>query len=371
MRLHALGIPPTITIKEYSCCAFTNQLRLFCNFMKESGCEVIHYGHEHSVVDCDEHVSVTYDHEMKRNYGDDYRSKQRFFPNNTTDEIHTLFNNRSLLEISKRKSSDFDIVLCFWGMGHYGVGKQLMDLGWPVVEPCIGYSHSFAKNRVFASYAIMNIHYIENKQDPCLWDTVIPHYVDPNEFEYSDVKDDYFLFMGRIIPSKGVGLILDLAKHTNKKIIIAGYGDAGSFYKDQIPKNVEFLGVVGSEQRKKLLSKAKALLSPSLYIEPGPLVLSESLISGTPVISTDWGGFVDNNKHGKTGFRCRTFGQFIEAINTIDKIDNRYCRDYAIKNFSTEYAKNRYIDYFSIVRQRYEHGFYFSKNNSNSIYESL
>jgi len=39
MRLHALGIPPTITNKEYSCCAFTNQLRLFCKLMNESGFE--------------------------------------------------------------------------------------------------------------------------------------------------------------------------------------------------------------------------------------------------------------------------------------------------------------------------------------------
>lgn len=371
MRLHALGVPPTITIKEYSCCCFTNQLRLFCKFMKLEGFEVIHYGHEHSQVECTEHVSVLYDKELKKVYGEDYRKKQRFFSNNTNDEIHVLFNERCLKEIEKRKSSDFDIVLCFWGMGHYLVGKQLMDKGWPVVEPCIGYSHSFAKNRVFASYSIMNTHYIENKQDPCFWDTVIPHYVDPEEFEYSDEKDDYFLFMGRIIPSKGVGLIIDIAKCiNNKKFIIAGYGDVANFYNtNEIPKNVEFIGVVGPEERKKLLKNAKALLSPTFYMEPGPLVLSESLMSGTPVISTDWGGFLDNNKHGRTGFRCRTFGQFVQSIDLIENIDNKYCRDYAMKNLSIHSAKKRYVDYFSIVRQRYEHGFYFLDNFSNSIHE--
>jgi glycosyltransferase involved in cell wall biosynthesis len=370
MRLHALGIPPTITSKDYSCCAFTNQLRLFCKFMTESGHDVVHYGNEYSEAECSEHVSVLFDKDMKHSYGVQYREKQRFFKHNSNDEVHKKFYKRTFEELQKRKT-ELDIVLCFWGMGHYELASKL-NSDWMVVEPSVSYAQSFAKNRVFASYSIMNVHYAQNKQDPSFWDTVIPHYLDPAEFEYNDKKDDYILFLGRVIPSKGVGLIFDLAKKINKKFLIAGHGDVSTFYKvSEIPKNVEILGVVNSEQRKNLLKNAKLLIVPTFYNEPFGLVVAEALMSGTPAITTDWGGFVENNRHGLTGFRCRTFGQFINAIENVDNINSKNCRKYALNNFSIDYAKNRYIDYFEIIKQRKERGFYCQKNKANSVYEFL
>lgn len=354
MRLHALGIPPTITNKEYSCCAFTNQLRLFCKFMSESGFEVIHYGHEHSEVNCSEHVSVVYDEEMKRNYGNDYKFNQRFFKHNVEDEIHKIFRERSYEGIQKRKSG-FDIILCFWGMGHYELAAKLTNC--VIVEPSVSYSKSFAPNRIFASYSIMNTHYTQENRDPSFWDTVIPHYIDPDEFLYSSDKSNYGLFLGRIIPSKGIGIILDLAKKLpDIDFVIAGNGNVDQ---NKLPNNVKFVGVVKGEEKKNLLTNAKFLIAPSLYNEPFGLIVPESLVSGTPVITTDWGGFVENNKHEHTGFRCRTFDQFVHAIKNIDKIKNEDCKNFALNNFSINCAKKRYIDYFKILENRYTKGYYY------------
>lgn len=366
MRLHALGIPPTITHKEYSCCAFTNQLRLFCKFMTEAGCDVVHYGHEFSEVKCKEHVTVVCDKEMKESYGEDYRKNQRFFKHNIDDEIHQIFNQKALFEIKKRKS-DFDIVLCFWGMGHYNLAKQL-DSHYVIVEPSVSYSQSFAPNRVFASYSTMNVHYTQDKKDPSFWDTVIPHYIDPEEFTYDSKKEKYALFLGRIIPEKGIGLIIDLSKKFPEyQFIIAGNGNVD---KNKIPNNVEFVGVVKGKEKNKLLSKAKFLIAPSFYNEPFGLIVPEALISGTPVITTDWGGFVENNRHGVTGYRCKTYDQFLHAIRNIDKIQSEKCRDFAIEHFSIDYAKNRYLDYFEILKKRHEQGYYYESDRFfNSTYE--
>lgn len=358
MRLHALGIPPTITHEDYSCCAFTNQLRLFCKFMTEAGFDVVHYGHELSNVISNENVVVVYDKEMKNYYGENYREKQRFFKHNINDEIHNIFRKRSFEELQKRKT-DFDIVLCFWGMGHYELANKL-DKHWIVIEPSVSYSQSFAQNRVFASYSIMNTHYAQEKKEPSFWDTVIPHYVNPDEFIYKSSKSNYGLFLGRIIPEKGIGLILDIAKkNSNLDFLIAGNG---SIDKNKLPSNVKFIGVVKGEEKKKLLSDAKFLIAPTFYNEPFGLIVPEALMSGTPVITTDWGGFVENNKHNYTGFRCRTFDQFLHSIKNIDQIKNENCRRFAQNNFSIEYAKKRYIDYFKIIKNRYKSGYYYESN---------
>ena len=355
MRFHCLSIPHTWTHKDLICCAFSQKVLNFAKMMTELGHNVFHYGNQMSDVMCTENVVVTTREDMEITYGHKeggiYYWKKEGFDHSSDYHINKEFNKNTITELRKRIQKD-DFVLAFWGTGHQQIANAVADLPCHVVEPGIGYPTTFSKYRVFESYAKLHLckgQWDEAKTErytvPNWTDEVIPNYFDPDDFLYSEDKEDYLFFIGRIINTKGIEIAMRLANHFQIPLKVAGQGDFERDIGFKPYDCVELLGTVDVEQRKELMSKAKAGVCASLYIEPFCGTHIEFGMSGTPVLTTDWGVFTETIQQGKNGWRCRSFEEFVFAMEHIDEIKPSVCREMAM-NYSMDRVALMYHDYF-------------------------
>gem|GEM_PF-368967 len=369
-RFHLLGLPHLPTNKtDALACAYSNKVIKMAKMLKNLGHTVFFYGVEGSDVECDEFIQVSTRDVLRRTYGD-YDTTKICFKHAWGDEAFQVFNSNAIREMRKRMSPT-DYMLIPWG-GDKPIYDELATTDpkddskiFMAVEMGIGYEGTFSHLRVFESYAWM--HHVIGIQaglqghGDCNgegYDVVIPNYFDPADFDYGEDKDDYFFFLGRIIDRKGILIAMKVCEIIGAKLLVAGQDGGQAINGAQImdilkaSPNVEYVGFADLEKRRQLLKKAKALFVPTIYIGPFEGVSIEAGLSGTPVITTDFGAFTENVVHGVTGYRCRTMDHFVWAAQNIGKINPRDCYDFAIRNFSLDRVSLMYEEYFNMLMDR-------------------
>jgi glycogen(starch) synthase len=122
------------------------------------------------------------------------------------------------------------------------------------------------------------------------------------------------LFIGRLVTTKGVGLLLEAAHILQQEkrvfaLLVVGAGperlDLESRVRGlQLSSRVQFLGHLPQEQLDSLLEKAAAVVVPSLGGEVFGMVVAENMLRGVPVLASDLGAFVE--VLGNAGLTFRT-----------------------------------------------------------------
>ena len=189
------------------------------------------------------------------------------------------------------------------------------------------------------------------------WD-MVPNGVPLPKFDYVDAvrEDAPLVFLGRVEKIKGPHLAIDIAKATNKRLIIAG--NIPEEKRTWVEKNVltrvdgdqiQFIGPVDDVQKNDLLGRAAAFLMPILWDEPFGIVMAEALACGTPVIGTRRGAVPEVVSNGETGIVRDTVEELIAAMDSISAISRKACRDRAEEKYSQDAVVEGYL---SVYRDR-------------------
>ncbi len=123
-----------------------------------------------------------------------------------------------------------------------------------------------------------------------------PNILKPNIItrKYKLKKDDYILYLGRLVPEKGIHYLIDAYSkaNINKKLVIAGGGSDTDIYVNEIKEqakdnpNIIFTGFVQGKLLDELYSNAYIYILPS-EIEGMPISLLEAMSYGNCCLTSD------------------------------------------------------------------------------------
>jgi len=347
-RIHLLALPNVQTTRAYSLCGFCVATIRFAELLKQLGHEVILYASEQNEAPCDELVTVVRKEEQetllnstKNAKGEPEPTPYQYAYVEEWSPLWQLANARMAKEIAKRKQPR-DFICSIGGSSQKPVADAHPDLMF--VEYSIGYNGSFGPYRVFESEAWKHVCYgAQQIPNGRFFDTVIPCFYDEFEFPFRhwNERGDFLLYVGRLTPRKGLEIACRAADAAGVPLKIIGHGD-----KSLVTHGAEYLGALDMKTRNDWMSRARAVLTPTVYIEPFNQVAVEAQLCGTPVISTPWGGFTETVEQGRTGFRCHYLGEFMQAIEDVKKLDPFYIRSRAVEKYSIRTVKHQYQAYF-------------------------
>ena len=169
---------------------------------------------------------------------------------------------------------------------------------------------------------------------------IIHHGIDTDVYGYGP-GGDYFLFIGRMNPDKGVAEAIKLARRAGRRIVVLSkmWEDVERQYFERevrplLGPDVELLPETTLEHKVELLQHAAALLATIQWPEPFGLVMAEALACGTPVVGFPRGAAPEIVDHGTTGYLDADADALLRA--PIDAIDRRACRAAAERRFSID-----------------------------------
>lgn len=142
--------------------------------------------------------------------------------------------------------------------------------------------------------------------------------ISPSQSMQSELGD--FLYLGRLLTEKGVLFLLELfsdERLRHCRLRIAGDGELRSAVENCGSSNIEYIGWVQGEAKKREIAKSSAVLFPSLWEEPLSTIAYEAYEQEVPVLCSDRGGMVEIVSDGLTGriLPAGDIDSWVEAIS--------------------------------------------------------
>ena len=177
-------------------------------------------------------------------------------------------------------------------------------------------------------------------------DSVIIHPpVDTERFEPSSHTEDYYLFVGRLVPYRRLDVLIQAFNELGRPLYIAGTGRDSERLKAMANDNIKFLGFVPSESLPDLIARCRAFMFPGE--EDFGIAPIQAMAAGRPVIAYAAGGSLETVVEGAGVLfgnqSVRDIVHAVEEFNT-DNVSVSFIRSHAEK-FDTSVFKRKMAEF--------------------------
>ena len=115
---------------------------------------------------------------------------------------------------------------------------------------------------------------------------------------------------------------------------------------------MRWVGTVAGAEKEALLRRARAVLTPVRWPEPGATAVCEALAAGTPVVAMAEGCLPSLLDDGVTGFLAADEAEFTAALGRLDELDPQACAQVARRRFAPAVMADGYERLYAQVLRR-------------------
>lgn len=135
---------------------------------------------------------------------------------------------------------------------------------------------------------------------------------------------------------------IEITKRAGKKLAVVGG-------RKLLPSpGIKYYGMLGGEEKNRVIQNSEALLFPVLWHEPLGLAILESLYFGCPVFGTTFGSLPELISPER-GFISNSKSELAEAVKNSSAYDPLKCHQFIADNFSARKMTEDYIKLFEEV----------------------
>jgi glycosyltransferase involved in cell wall biosynthesis len=181
---------------------------------------------------------------------------------------------------------------------------------------------------------------------------VIYNGVAVDEIPFGDKPEDFFITVGRMTPGKGIAEAIQIAKKAKIRLLVVGDVTlhlpwSENYFVHEVKPHIDgdaiqYIAQLPHPRLMQTLARAKGFLFPSQWEEPFGMVVAEAMAAGTPVLAYPRGAMTELVKSGETGYLVANEDEMVEAIQRIEPLERRRCREWVQEHFSVEQMVDGY-----------------------------
>lgn len=256
-----------------------------------------------------------------------------------------------MLEMVAERADEFDVLHFHTDFLHFPIIRRLSV---PSVTTLHGRLDLPDLKALYKEYTEVNLISISDSQRLPLADVrflaTVYHGLPKNLYPFTREPGDYFAFIGRISPEKGVDRAIEITKRMGIPLRIAAKVDKmdREYFEEEIRPLldhplVEYIGEINDAQKGEFLGRARAVLFPIAWPEPFGMVMIEAMACGTPVIAFRGGSVPEVLDDGVTGFIVEDVKGAVDALQGISHFDRQLCRRTFERRFSADRMARDYL----------------------------